>query len=348
MVAHPYSERLFHSMVEVSVIMKRLILALAATCLPGASAEADAGQEIGRTNSNAVSKAQKISFELTLPGPFVGNGGKPAFFGIDTQLTAIQSTVGNIGHSIVLNNARGPIGINNYGVGLFVAGNAQPGATDTWGANFASYVNRGVSASTNQFALELDQNISNSNYGASTFAYTGASGVFEAAPLKIVGATGAGLFKGTAAILATAAGEAWYRGIAFSGDSITTATFQDSTNSGTVMLVSGAHSYGVDMSRASGMIYALTTPPAVPIGLGKPGGGYVKIGVDKYSALHLGAGSTAIVTDTPLYPSTLVTPVVTPASSRAVCTPGQTSADSKYIYVCTAPNTWKRAALEAF
>jgi hypothetical protein len=43
----------------------------------------------------------------------------------------------------------------------------------------------------------------------------------------------------------------------------------------------------------------------------------------------------------------LITPG-TPASSTAACSTGQLQADSNYLYFCTAPNTWKRAALSAF
>ncbi|MGB6386955.1 MAG: hypothetical protein WBD25_12040 [Terriglobales bacterium] len=40
--------------------------------------------------------------------------------------------------------------------------------------------------------------------------------------------------------------------------------------------------------------------------------------------------------------------LATPASSSAPCTAGQIGADAKYIYVCVAPNTWKRSALGSF
>jgi Pectate lyase superfamily protein len=38
----------------------------------------------------------------------------------------------------------------------------------------------------------------------------------------------------------------------------------------------------------------------------------------------------------------------TPTTSSASCNTGQVQADSNYIYVCTAPNSWKRTALGAF
>lgn len=40
--------------------------------------------------------------------------------------------------------------------------------------------------------------------------------------------------------------------------------------------------------------------------------------------------------------------LATPASSSASCSAGQIGADTKYIYVCVAANTWKRSALGSF
>jgi hypothetical protein len=38
----------------------------------------------------------------------------------------------------------------------------------------------------------------------------------------------------------------------------------------------------------------------------------------------------------------------TPATSSAPCNTGALGADSNYLYFCTGPNTWKRAALSSF
>ena len=38
----------------------------------------------------------------------------------------------------------------------------------------------------------------------------------------------------------------------------------------------------------------------------------------------------------------------TPSSSSAACQTGQVEADSDYLYFCTAPNSWKRAAWSSF
>jgi len=41
-------------------------------------------------------------------------------------------------------------------------------------------------------------------------------------------------------------------------------------------------------------------------------------------------------------------PSMTPASSSAPCQTSELAQDSNYLYVCTAPNTWKRLALSGF
>ncbi len=38
----------------------------------------------------------------------------------------------------------------------------------------------------------------------------------------------------------------------------------------------------------------------------------------------------------------------TPASSSAACQTGALQADGVYLYFCSAPNSWKRAALSSF
>ena len=95
------------------------------------------------------------------------------------------------------------------------------------------------------------------------------------------------------------------------------------------------------------MTYALTTPEKVGIGLGRPGGGFVDIKVNASNVLEIGAGSAGISTTVALAPTILVVPVGSPLST-AIGSTGQIQVDSNYIYVCTATNTWKRAALSAY
>jgi hypothetical protein len=60
-----------------------------------------------------------------------------------------------------------------------------------------------------------------------------------------------------------------------------------------------------------------------------------------------GASSMAIMLAC-FSPGAVTAPLTTPSSSSASCTVGQQVWDASYIYVCTAANTWKRAALSSF
>ncbi len=63
---------------------------------------------------------------------------------------------------------------------------------------------------------------------------------------------------------------------------------------------------------------------------------------------HLRDSGTQLVSSEPLLAASFLMPLTTPKSSSAPCTPGQFANDENYYYVCTAPNTWKRAALTSF
>jgi hypothetical protein len=80
----------------------------------------------------------------------------------------------------------------------------------------------------------------------------------------------------------------------------------------------------------------------VPAGYGRSGqNGYVSI---TYSLQPSLSTSGDIVSGTGLRISS---PSV-PASAIAAGNPGQIAWDNGYIYVCVAPNTWKRAALSTW
>ncbi|MGA9769047.1 MAG: hypothetical protein WBV94_08405 [Blastocatellia bacterium] len=50
----------------------------------------------------------------------------------------------------------------------------------------------------------------------------------------------------------------------------------------------------------------------------------------------------------PDHPGKFVVSTSTPATASTPCSPGQTSYDSSFFYVCTATDTWKRSALSTF
>ena len=59
-------------------------------------------------------------------------------------------------------------------------------------------------------------------------------------------------------------------------------------------------------------------------------------------------GATSVQVTGAIVGASLQLSPTTPASSSAACTSGQIAADSGYVYVCTATNTWKRAALTSW
>ena len=61
------------------------------------------------------------------------------------------------------------------------------------------------------------------------------------------------------------------------------------------------------------------------------------------SNFRVAAATPATASANGMFPAT-----GTPASSSAACQTGQVELDSNYLYACTAPNTWKRAAWSTF
>jgi hypothetical protein len=55
-----------------------------------------------------------------------------------------------------------------------------------------------------------------------------------------------------------------------------------------------------------------------------------------------------VQSDPAYFGGTIISPLVTPASSSSACTTGQFENDASYHYVCTSTNTWKRVALSSF
>ncbi|MDR3418811.1 MAG: hypothetical protein P4L83_21765, partial [Nevskia sp.] len=98
---------------------------------------------------------------------------------------------------------------------------------------------------------------------------------------------------------------------------------------------------------------------------GMDGGGYANVtaGLGKGFEVYVNGTNGSLVTGTEALSITsagaatfggtvtaprLITTPATPASSSAACTIGQIAVDASYVYVCTATNTWKRAALASW
>ena len=284
------------------------------------------------------------SLDQTLP--FDGNGGAPAKFGVKREYSTDQSVIGNIGQGTVLKVYNNPGGANGYNVAESTISYSFPGCSDVWARNDATYIEAGVNPETNHYVHELNINNSSPAYGSNPLIYNGSQGVFEAAMTKYVAG---GPNSITAAVLVTAGSPLFNRGIAFYGDSVVHADLQTDTNSDNILLATGQHLYGINLGDcdASTMLYALITPEEVGIGLGKPGGGFVDIKVNASNILEIGAGSAGISTTVALAPTILVIPTGSPLSTATGNT-GEIRVDTDYIYVCTATDTWKRAALTAY
>lgn len=142
------------------------------------------------------------------------------------------------------------------------------------------------------------------------------------------------------------------------------AFLRDDSASETVLQVTGAHTYGVDLSNAA---FASGVPIALPSngfisfrsGLGatlgySTAGSRLQYGNNTSEALMSvdDAGSMALAGNLDAKRATFasvreVAPSV-PASSRAPCEPGQRAWDQSFEYRCVAKNTWKRAALSSW
>lgn len=133
--------------------------------------------------------------------------------------------------------------------------------------------------------------------------------------------------------------------------------------------VGAFHAWGVDSAgawrRGATINYFIDAAPAagsVPIallfstgtnddGLANPktprmrigSDGKISIGNGNTAAVISGAGIMDINADT-----IRLRTARTPAPSTSACNQGEISWDASYVYVCTATNTWKRAALAAY
>jgi hypothetical protein len=69
---------------------------------------------------------------------------------------------------------------------------------------------------------------------------------------------------------------------------------------------------------------------------------FVKLEFDG-SNFRVASVTPATASATGMFPAT-----GTPSSSGVACQTGQVEADSNYLYFCSAPNSWKRAAWSSF
>ena len=111
----------------------------------------------------------------------------------------------------------------------------QANAGDGWALNTVTTINAAAPSTCNAFGYELDFNNNQShrdNYGT--------GGVYG------LGVTGAGTYRGTAAILVGGVSTIWQRGIAIGA--VNNNSIEDTSNSVTCWAMYGTHTYGIDLS----------------------------------------------------------------------------------------------------
>lgn len=238
---------------------------------------------------------QQNGTQLVLDGPFAGNGGRTTKFAQRLDVATEQATVGNVASSIFVLNQHAPLAPDNYTCGQFVGIQSLPGGGDSFTLNVASYVGTGVATSTNHIGVEIDQHNGAGDAGNNLFSFAIPHGVSEVSPLKLVGVGGTDMFRTTSAILAYSLnGPVFNRGLALVGNSVIHADIQTETNATYVLLGSGSHTYGIDLSRCTGMAAALMVPNNATISFGLSGGGSSPIVVGTDNELRIGENAAAI------------------------------------------------------
>jgi hypothetical protein len=68
------------------------------------------------------------------------------------------------------------------------------------------------------------------------------------------------------------------------------------------------------------------------------------------AVLEFDGSNFRLITMSPISLSLLggLIPLLTPPNSSYACTTGALASDSNFLYFCTGPNTWKRAAWSSF
>jgi hypothetical protein len=126
-------------------------------------------------------------------------------------------------------------GNNGDKVTLYAGMDMQANAGDGWALNTVTTINASAPSNCNAFGYELDFNNNQShrdNYGT--------GGVYG------LGVTGAGSYRGTAAILVSGYSTIWQRGIAIGA--VNNNSIEDTSNSVTCWAMYGTHTYGIDLS----------------------------------------------------------------------------------------------------
>ena len=260
----------------------------------------------------------------------------------------------------------------NDKVGLYVGAEARPGSSDLWDANFLVVRDEGA-APQNVQALEIDlgnnaQDLEGSGFFEAGVNVTGVGRYLSTAGYEVGGNTRANAKAG------------FHTGLYLAGVQDSDIRVQDDSTA--VLLAGGTHQQGINFVNAQ-IPLAILLAPRQLISWQDPHG-YRRLTYDGSALVYGGernlfrlddAGNLvvpgrAVVEGVVLGPSgatsrptisatgadgkqvafsgSPVFPMQPPASSHAACQGGQVTNDNDYLYVCTGPDHWKRAALSDF
>lgn len=204
------------------------------------------------------------------------------------------------------------------------------------------------SSSNNNYVGVLGQNRANVNLGGTTFssynAGTNQSGSLFGMNANVFAQSGATFMVNVTGIevdtsIPTGASAAEKHGVTIilSGADAVQGNFDDSALEFDSQDAAGAWKYGISFG-AYAHKWSFNTSSTLIVAQTR------QVGPASSSVALNGIDFTGVT----FSGSPILMPLLTPASSGATCTTGAIEWDTGFIYICTATNTWKRAALATF
>jgi rhodanese-related sulfurtransferase len=155
--------------------------------------------------------------------------------------------------------------------------------------------------------------------------------------------------KNTAAVVAGGTG-AWHRGfVCDQTNAVDQSCFADYSTSAVGFDMWGTHNYGIDMLNSTASLAAMRVKEGNII-VSRNAGNTADVrllGLDSSNNTQLGPSGLTVTPSGVTQVTQLQMNATTWANNQS-CVPGQMTVDANYIYVCTAANVVKRAALSAF
>ena len=259
---------------------------------------------------------------------------------------------------------------NGDKVAVYAGTVQQVGSGNAWALNTLTERQSGVTKST--LGYELDINNNDQHLGE-TLGYAGSVTRPFLYGMEI---TGVGVYRSTAALSISGPGDhfIWNRGIVFNNNATKQASIQDNTVADISLDIRGGHTYGIDMANMGTVQAPIRMPLQTSIVAGAADSGGARqdgsnlrlIGTDAGGNTRIGETGRFVFTRGALVPESATATLgsaaapfagtftnninLTPYSpnSTTPCSAGAFAVDASFVYVCTAANTWKRAALAAY